>query len=330
MTRIQSLSRRAALGMAAGLLAIPGNGRAQGGFPNRSLRFVSTGTPGSISDIMPRVLSPELEKGLGQPVVVENRAGGSGLVGASAAMASPADGYTLFLGSVGTMTVNPFVLPKMPFDAERDFRGIGLVATMPLVLVVSPERRDLHTLDGLIAAAKREPGALSFGTVGPGSTSNIIMAVLSRDEKVDLIPVAYAGYSAAVSEIVAGRLTCMFADFGTAIGQIQQGLLKPVALSTAQRAPLLPEVPTMKELGRDIDMGLWYGAYVRSATPAEPTQRLTAEIRRAVLSPSVQERFRNYGLQPGEIFGEDFQAFHLAELRRWARTIPELGIQVPS
>jgi tripartite-type tricarboxylate transporter receptor subunit TctC len=331
MAQESALGRRGALGLAAGsLLSVaPSRAHAQA-FPSRPLRFFSTGTPGSVSDIIPRVLSAEFERGLGQSVVVENRPGGSGLVGASAALAAPADGYSLFLGSIGTMTINPYVIPRMPFDSARDWIGIGLVAAMPLVVVVNPTATPVRDFAGLVALARQRPGEISYGSVGAGSTSNILAAMLMRDAGINLIHVPYAGFSQAIAEIIAGRLTFMFADFGTAIGQIQNGSLRPLAVSTEQRSRLLRDVPTMKDLGYDHDVTLWYGVYVRSGVPADIIRRLTVETQRAATQPSVRERFANLGLEGGNLYGEEFQAFHLAELERWRRLIPALGIQVPS
>ncbi|MFT8247221.1 Bug family tripartite tricarboxylate transporter substrate binding protein [Roseomonas sp. BN140053] len=322
----ERLLRRSALAAGAAFFMVSPAARAQGEYPSRPLRFVTSGTPGSVSDILPRLISPEMEKLLGQPVVVENRPGGSGLVSASAVMGAPPDGYTLLIAAVGTMAVNPHVIPRMPFDPARDFQGLALIASMPLVLVVGSEA-PVQDVQGLLATAKAQPGTISYGSVGAGSSANIAGAILAHGAGLELIHVPYSGYSQAVAELMAGRLSCMFVDFGTALGQIRQGGLRPLAVSTADRSDLLPDVPTMRELGHEMDVTLWYGAYVRPGAPAAASRQLGAVMTQVIRKPEIRQKLAAYGLRPGDLFGEDFQTFHLAELARWGKALPALGIQ---
>ncbi len=318
-------TRRAALALALAAAAAPA--RAQG-FPTRPIRFVSPGAPGSVSDSIPRLLAPEMADVLGQQVVVENRTGGSGLIGTQAAIGAPADGYTILISTLGSMAINAAVLPRMPLDITRDVRGLALLASTPLFLVVRPDA-PYRDVAALIADARARPGALSFGHVGAGSTPSLVGAMLMRATGTEMIPVPYNGYPASLTEIVAGRVTLMFSD-STALPQIRDGALRALAVTGAARSPLMPEVPTLRELSHDVDVTLWFGLYARAGVPDEARTRLTEAARTAASRPAYRERIARLGLEPGALFGDDFHRFHLEEARRWAALIPSLGVQIPS
>lgn len=317
-------TRRAALALALAAAAVPA--RAQG-FPSRPIRFISPGAPGSVSDSIPRFLAPELAELLRQRVIVENRTGGSGLIGTQAAIAAPADGHAILISTLGSMAINAAIMPRMPLDITRDVRGLALLASTPLVLVVKPDA-PYQDVASLVADAKARPGTLSYGHVGAGSTPSLTAAMLTRASGTEMIPVPYNGYPAALTEIVAGRLTFMFSDT-TALPQVRGGALQALAVTGAARSPLWPEVPTLLELGHDVDVTLWFGLYARAGVPDEARTRLTEAARTAVSRPAYREGLARLGLEPGTLFGDDFHRFHLDEARRWAALIPSLGVQIP-
>ena len=297
-------------------------------YPQRAIRFITVAAPGTVGDIIPRVVSQELAARMGQPVVVENRPGGSGLVGATAGAHSPPDGYNLLLSTSGTMIVNTFVYSKMPFDSQKDFEPVALVASVPLVLVVDAAS-PLKTFGDLIALAKSKPGAVSYGSLGNGSTANISASILKKAEGVDMIQVPYKGAPDAIKDILAGRLTMMFDFIGSSLPHIRSGKLRALAVAKPARLEVLPGVPSMAELGYPgFDTTMYYGAYVPAGTPGAIVERLGAEFRAALATPAVREKFAAIVVEPGDLTGEQFGAYQSAQFVRWKGIIKSLDIPV--
>lgn len=317
-----------ALLVTAAALAAPPPVVAQGdNYPSKQVSFITPGSAGSASDIIPRVISEQLALRLGKPVVVESRPGGSGLVSANSALGQPADGHTLWLGTMGTLTINPFVMSTMPFDSLKTWTPVAVAASMPLVLVVNPQKTAVNDLAGLIALAKQQPGKVTFGSAGIGSSYAITMFVLGRQAGAQFTHVPYKGVAQAVSDVVAGELAVMVPDVGTVKAQIDGGKLRALAVTTARRTDLLPNVPTFKELGYDIDISLWFGVFVRSGTPQPIVQRLTDEFRVVMKSPQIKARWDTLGLEVGDKFGDDFARYYQSEYKRWGEILPPLGIK---
>lgn len=307
---------------AAALLAPLG---AMGQAAARPVRFLSPAPPGGLSDLIPRTLSIELAASLGAPVVVENRGGAGGSIATAALTRLPADGQSLLLGTSGMMSLNPFFLPNLPFDARKDFEGLALVAYSPLYLAVRADS-PYRSLDDLVAASKAAPGQLAYGHLGNGSTAAVAGAMLGRSKGLDLIDVPYAGYAPAATELLGGRLAFCFLD-SSFLARLEQGSLRALAVTTAARSRRLPNVPALKELGVDADLSLWFGVYARAGTPAPIAARLRDALRQAAASSAFRAQLQTFGQEPGTLFGEAFQAFHLKELDRWARTLPTLGLK---
>lgn len=304
-----------------------GTALAQDGYPSKQVTFVTPGTPGSTSDIMPRVIAEELAPRLGKAVVVQNASGGSGLVSANSALGQPADGHTIWLGTMGTLTINPFVMDTMPFDSLKAWTPVALAAAMPLVLVVNPEKTPVKSIAELVAMAKERPGKLTFGSAGIGSSYAITMFVLGKQAGVQFTHVPYKGTAPAVSDVVAGELTMMAPDVGLVKAQIDSGKLRALAVTSPQRSELLPNVPTFKELGYDINISLWYGVFVRSETPKPIVDRLTEELRVVMKSPKLKARWDTLGLEVGDKFGDDFANYYRSEYQRWGDILKPLGIK---
>jgi tripartite-type tricarboxylate transporter receptor subunit TctC len=325
MRRIPSLFSFALIAAAAVLA--PGLAAGQSDYPAKQISFITPGTPGSTSDIMPRVIAEELSPRLGKQVVVENRSGGSGLVSANSALGLPPDGYTMWLGTMGTLTINPFVMNTMPFDSLKAWTPVALVASMPLVLVVNPEKTPVKDVKELVALAKERPGKLTFGSAGIGSSYAITMFVLGHQTGVQFTHVPYKGTVPAVSDVVAGELTMMVPDVGLVKQQIESGKLRALAVTPSTRSSLLPNVPTFKELGYDIDISLWYGVFVRSETPQPIVKRLTDELRVVLKSPKIKARWDTLGLEVGDKVGDDFATYYQSEYKRWGEVLKPLGIK---
>jgi len=319
MTRKKSIvALVAALLLAGGALAQT--------YPQRPIRFITVSAPGTVGDIIPRVVSAELAARMGQPVVVENRPGGSGLVGATAGAHSAPDGYNLLLSTSGTMIVNTFVYSKMPFDSQKDFEPVALVASVPLVLVVDAAS-PLNTFKDLVALAKSKPGAVTYGSLGNGSTANISASILKKAEGVDMIQVPYKGATDAIKDILAGRLTMMFDFIGSSLPHIRSGKLRALAVAKSTRLEVLPGVPSMAELGYPgFDTTMYYGAYLPAGTPRPIVERLGAEFRAALATPGVREKFAAIVVEPGELTGEAFAAYQSAQFVRWKGIIKSLDI----
>jgi tripartite-type tricarboxylate transporter receptor subunit TctC len=301
-------------------------GHAQG-YPTKQVTIITPGTPGSASDLMPRVIAEELAPRLGKSVVVENRSGGSGLVSANSALGQPADGHTLWFGTMGTLTINPFVMDDMPFDSLKAWTPIAEAGSMPLVLVVNPEKTPVKDLAGLIKYAKENPGKVTFGSAGIGSSYAITMFILGKQAGVDFTHVPYKGTAPAVSDVQAGELTAMVPDVGLVRSQIESGKLRALAVTTAKRLDMFPDVPTFKESGYDIEVSLWYGFFVRSNTPASISKRLVEDLKIAIQSASVKKRYEPWALIVGDKFGDDFARYVKSEYDRWGALVKPLNIR---
>ncbi len=297
-------------------------------YPARPIRFITIAAPGTVGDIIARVVGQELAARLRQPLVVENRPGGSGMVGATAGARSAPDGYNLLLSTSGTMIVNTFVYSKMPFDSLKDFEPVALVASVPLVLVVDASSQ-VKTFKDLITLAKSRPGAVTYGSLGNGSTANISTSILKKAEGVDMIQVPYKGTTDALKDIFAGRLTMIFDFIGTSLPHIRSGKLRALAVARSTRLGVLPDVPSMAELGYPgFDTTMFYGAYVPAGTPRAIVARLGEEFRAVLGTASVREKFAAIVVEPGELTGERFADYQKAQFGRWREIIKSLDIPV--
>ena len=319
-----SRSAAATIGIFLALLAHAATAQT---YPTRAIRFITVAAPGTVGDIIPRVLSQELAKRVGQPVFVENHPGGSGMVGATAGAHAAPDGYNILLSTSGTMIVNTFVYSKMPFDSLKDFEPVALIATVPLVLVVSSSS-PVNSVKDLVAMAKANPGSVSYGSLGNGSTHNISMSILKKAEGIDMVQVPYKGSPAAFQDMIAGRLATSFDFVGFSLPHIKSGKLRPLGVGTPQRLSVLPDVPTMQELGyAGFDTSMWYAVYTPTGAPRDIVRRLGEEIRASLAVPAVREKFAALAVEPGNLIGEQFTAFQTAQFTRWGNIVKSLNIR---
>jgi tripartite-type tricarboxylate transporter receptor subunit TctC len=303
---------------------------AQGAYPNKPVRMIIPFAPGGASDFVGRIIQPRLGEVLGQQVIVENRAGASGNIGVEAAARSAPDGYTLFLGNVGTIAINPGVFAKLSVNPMHDLIAVTQVVDVPGVLVAHPSFAP-NTIREMIAFAKANPGKLNFASPGSGSQNRLEMELIRKAEGLDMVHVPYKGGAGpAVTGLIAGETHMMFTTVSSALGQIQGGRLKALVVVAGKRLAALPEVPTMVESGYpDSTSGSWQGVFVPAGTPSEIVARLHAVLLQTMKSPEVVERLGKGGVDvitspsPGA-----FSAYVAAETRRWGRVAKESGATV--
>jgi tripartite-type tricarboxylate transporter receptor subunit TctC len=298
---------------------------ASAAWPEKPIRFIVTFPPGGSTDFVARVLQPHLEKTLGQPVIVENRAGAGGVIGVDAAAKAPPDGYTVVLGGAGAVAINVALGEKMPYDPQRDLMPVTNVAKSPFILA-APASLPENTLREVIARAKANPATLSIGHGGNGTGMHLtaLLLVHLAGAKIGLVP--YRGMAPVTTDLAGGHIPLGVTDMPSAIALIREGKIKALAVSTRQRFAVLPEVPTVEEAGLPgfESMG-WFGIEVAAGTPAEVVARLNAAFVAALKSPDVAERFRSVGVEPDPTTPEQFGAFIRSEIEKWGRLMAAVG-----
>lgn len=317
--------RRQILAAPAALLPWPAV--AQAGFPDRPVRYIVPFPPGGLTDIMARLVGQKLSDIWGKPVVIENRAGGNALIGADAAAKSPADGHTL-LAITMTHAVNATLFPHAPYDFRRDLTTLSVLGSLPLVVVVNAERNPARNLADLLEQARSR--RLNAGSSGNGSPPHLGLELVRRaadaGENVQHVP--YRGGSPSVTDLAAGNLDFMVSNLPECIAQIQGGRLRPLAITSAARHPLLPEVPTVREAGQPgLEMTNWTAVMTSSAVPAPLLARLEADTLAAIRDAEVGRRAREGGFTVEGWDRARSVAYVEAETSRWARLIQEAGLR---
>jgi tripartite-type tricarboxylate transporter receptor subunit TctC len=299
-------------------------------YPSRPVRMIIPFAPGGASDFVGRIMQPKMGELLGQQVVVENRAGAAGNIGVETAAKSAADGYTVFLGNVGTIAINPSVFPNLPVNPVKDFIAVTQVVDVPSVLIVNP-KLTVGSVRELIAYAKANPGKLNYGTPGSGSQNRLEMEMFRKAESLDMVHIPYKGGAGpAVTGLVAGETQVMFTTAPSALGQIKGGRLKILAVTSATRMDQLPSTPTMLESGYPGFLSSsWQGVFVPSGTPREPVDRLFAALQQTMKIPEVVERLAQGGAYVATSASpKAFADFVTSESRRWGKVAKEAGATV--
>ena len=313
--------------VAAFVFAQAGAPRAQANYPNRSIQLVVTVPPGGAADIIARILGAKLSDALGQPVVINNRAGAGGTTAAAQVAKSDPDGYTLLLNTIATHGIGPHVYANLSYDPVKDFSPVILIAKLPLIMAINAEL-PARTVADVIALAKAKPGELTFSSSGSGGAPHLAGEMFKNLTGTAVQHVPYRGSGPAVIDLIAGRITMMFDATPSLLPYITAGKLRPIAAASPQRHRLLPDVPAFAELGYPgMDIALWYGVVVPGGTPAPIVQRLNAEFARIVDMPDVRKNLSEQGadLQGGT--AEDFGAFMRNESARWGVVVKQAGIK---
>jgi len=310
------------------LLALPALASAQSGpYPNRPIRLLVGVPPGGTTDLVARVVGDQLSKQIGQPIIIENRGGAGGNIAAEAVAKSPPDGYTLFLGPVGTMTINPFVYAKMPFDTMRDFAPISQLSSLPIVMVINPSVPAKNVKE-FIAFAKANPGTASFASGGNGTQTHLAGEMFKTMTGVEMIHVPYKGTAPAMVDLLGGRVSAMYDQIATAMPHIKAGKLVAIGVTTAKRSAIAPEIPTIAESGvPGYEATTWHGLFAPAGTPKDVIDKLNAEVVKALNSPDVIEKFKANGIDPVSSTPQQFGAFVQSELDRWRSAVKAAGIK---
>jgi tripartite-type tricarboxylate transporter receptor subunit TctC len=297
-------------------------------YPGKPVRLIVPFAAGGGNDTVARAIAQQLSAGLGQQVYVENRAGAGGVVGAELAAKAPADGYTLFLGGVGSHAVNPKLHANLPYDPIRDFAPITLIASAPSVLVVHPSV-PAGTLKEFTALAKARPGKFNYASNGNGSSAQLAAVMYESMAGVEMVHVPYKGLAPALADLLSGEVQLMFSSMVAIIPHIKAGRLRALAVTGRKRSPLLPEVPTIAESGLPgYEAGSWYGILAPAGTPRDIVMKLNAETVKALKQPEVRERLANEGAEAIGGTPEEFAAHIRAELARMGKMIADGRIRM--
>ena len=297
-------------------------------YPERPIRVVVTFPPGGSSDAMMRLLAPRLGERLGQQIVIDNKPGAGGNIGLSMVAKAPPDGYTLGVGAAGGLTANASLYPQMPFDTLRDLQPVTLLAAIPFVLVGSPGL-PARTLPELLALMRSQPGQWSVAHGGNGTAMHLSVALLEQMGAVRVVPVPYRGSGPAAQDVLAGQVPLALVDLPASLQQIRAGKLVAYAVTSAQRLPGLPDVPTVAEAALPgYDSTGWFGLVAPAGTPAAIVARLNAEFAGTLREPAMQTLIRNLGMEPVPGTTEEFDAYMRSEMQKWARVIREARIHL--
>lgn len=322
------LSRRrfsAALGASLVLpFAAPAQAQAQA-FPNKPIRILVPFAAGGPTDLMARAVGKNLSTSMGQPVIIENKPGGGGVIAMGEVARGPADGYTLVFPSILAVT-NPALMANYPFDTLRDFAPLTVVGYIPHALVVRPDF-PAKDLQALVAMAKAAPGSVNYGSSGNGTSAHLGAALFAQRADIKVTHVPYRGAAPAVQDLLGGQIQFMFLDMSSALAQIKTGKLRALAVAPANRFAGLPDVPTVAEQGYPgFNVHGWYGLFARSGTPAPVMQTLYGEVKKALASAEIRELFQNYGIEAGGMPPEDYTEIVRKDLAMWKRTVDQLQI----
>jgi tripartite-type tricarboxylate transporter receptor subunit TctC len=297
-------------------------------FPSRQITVVVPYSPGSTSDLLPRAIAPLMSQSLGVPVVVENRPGAGGNVGAAIVAKGEASGHTLLMAPSAILATNQWLYKEIGYHPQKDFTPVTNAATTPNMWVAHPEL-PVKNMRDVIALAKGKPGSLSFASGGAGTTSHLCGELLKTTTKIDMVHVPYKGPAPAMQDLLAGRVPLMCDNFSNVISHVRSGKLRPIALTALKRHPQAPDVPTVDESGLPgFEINVWYGFAVHSATPKPVVDRLNAEIARALRTPAVAERLATLGLAIVADSPEDFARFVGAESEKMRRLVQASGARV--
>jgi tripartite-type tricarboxylate transporter receptor subunit TctC len=324
---MRSFSRLAVAAMAAALLLAPSFGVAAQEYPTRAVTVIVPQAPGGTNDIVARVLAEALGQSLGQPFVVENRPGAGGNIGTQAAARAKPDGHTLLVTISSSQAINPALYKQIPFNPVKDFAPITLLGSVPNVLVANPTF-PANSMQELIALAKAKPGELKYASAGNGTLNHLLGEMLKRSANIDLVHVPYKGVAPAVTDILGGFVEMGFASLPSVVSHIRGGKLKAFGVSTAQRAPALPDVPAIGEIIPGYAADLWVGLFAVAGTPKEVITKLHAETVKALGTPAVREKLEAQGVEVATSTPEQLATQLDADLALWAKVVKESGATV--
>ena len=319
------------LGLTALSTALLGlaTGAAAQGFPSKPVRIVVPFPPGGSTDLLARRIAEKWQQSLGQPVIVENRPGAGGVTGSDFVARAAPDGHTLVMGVTGSHGVSISLNPRLPYHPLRSFEPISRVVSAPLVIVVGaavPAR----TLAEYVAAARSKPGEITHSSPGVGTSMHLTGEMFNAAAGTQLVHVPYKGSAGAINDLMGGQVQSMFSDFLVALPQVESGRIRALAVTSARRHPLMPNVPTVAESGYPGFEALsWQGLFAPAGTPREVVERLNAETQKALASPDIRDFFSRQGFEVAGSTPAEFRAFIEAEIPKWAKVVKEAGLTPP-
>ena len=325
MNRASSDAFAGILALCCGIVGMPA-AHAQEKFPVRPVRVIVPSVAGGGTDISARLIAPKMGELLGQPVVVENRAGAASIIGSDLVAHAAPDGYTLLMG-ISTLTINPSIHAKLPYDTVRDFAPVSLVVTLPNVLVVHPSL-PVKSVKELIAFARLRPGQLNYASAGVGSSLHLSMALFLSMAKLKMTHVPYKGSAPALVDMLAGQIEVMTGTMITIIPYVRDGRLRALGVTSLKRAAVAPELPTIAEAGLPgYEAVQWYGLLAPGATPREIIAKLNEAAARATQDAAVRKRFLDDGVEPVGGTPEEFAALIRSDMAKWARVVRDANIK---
>ena len=324
MNRRQSLLRAITTAI---LVLVTGSAFAQASaYPDKPIRFVVPYPPGGGTDVIARIVQDRLRAALGQPIVIDNRGGAGGSIGTEVVARSAPDGYTV-LFTLSSHTINPAIFSKLTFDTARDFEPVGIVCSLPQILVANPQF-PANTVQQLIAMAKEKPGSLSFASVGNGSPGHLAGEMMKIRTGTQLTHIPYRGGGPAVTDVVSGQVPLLWVSIPAAAQFVKQKQLKALAVSTVKRSAAFPDVPTMQEVGiADFEVDSWYAMFVPAKTPRAIVDRLNAALNTVLKEPEIREKLLAQGSEAVGGTPEQLGAVVNAELPKWAKLVKDAGIK---
>ena len=296
-------------------------------FPERPIRFIVPFPPGGGNDILARVIAPKMAEFLGQPVIVDNRAGAGGNIGADIAAKSAPDGYTIVIAS-NQVTMNPALYAKLPFDIEKDFEPIALAASVPMVLVVHPSVA-AGNVSELIALAKANPGKLNYSTPGTGTPQHIAFEVFNHAAGISITHVPYKGTGPAIADLIGGQVQTAFGTMASLEQQVKAGKLRALAVATPKRSQVMRDVPTVAESGLPgYDVSLWYSILAPAGTPKEIVARISGDIAKTLALPEVRDKLTAQGFDVSYLNPEQMSELMRRDTARWGKSLREIGLKL--
>ncbi len=296
-------------------------------FPDKPIRFIVPFPPGGGNDILARAIAPKMGEFLGQPVVIDNRAGAGGNIGTDLAAKSAPDGYTIVIAS-NQVTINPWLYAKLPFDIEKDFVAVAQAASVPMVLAVHPSV-PANTLKEFIALAKTSPGKFNHGTPGNGTPQHIAFEVFNHAAGVQVTHIAYKGTGPAIADLIGGQVQSAIGTMASLEQHVKAGKLRALGVTTPKRSPAMPNVPTIAEAGLPgFEVPLWYSILAPAGTPKEIVARLSGEVARALAAPETRERLTAQGFDVNYLNPEQMSDLIRHDIARWQKSIKDIGLKL--
>ncbi len=297
-------------------------------YPEKSVKLVVPFPPGGPTDGMARILGQELSKKWSQPVIIDNKGGAGGGIAAESVAKSPADGYTLFFGTTGTQTINPSLYAKLPYDPVKDFAPVSMVATTANVLVVNATL-PVKSVKELIAYAKANPGKLTFGSAGNGSSNHLAGELFKSTSGVDMVHVPYKGSAPALNDLLGGQLSLMWDVISTAMPHVAAGKTRALGVTSPKRSAIAPDVPTIAESGLPgYEVVIWFGVLAPTGTPAPIVDKISKDLAAIMKTPEMKERLSKLGAEPAGTTPAEFADLMKADTAKWSKVVKSSGARV--